>query len=157
MNEKIRIANSIKLALTTLAMIAATSTTAFAGTWVQNGPSWSYTKDDGNKAMSEWITDSGKWYYLDGAGIMKTGWLLDNKKWYFMGSDGAMFVKQYTPKGYYCGDDGAWIENYVPDYGSSGDDSSNFPSSSDSSSNNSGQDNKNPSDASNPGRTDGPG
>ena len=38
---------------------------AFAGTWQQNGPVWTYTKDDGTKATSEWIQYKEKWYHFE--------------------------------------------------------------------------------------------
>ena len=47
----------------------------FAGTWQQDGPVWTYTKDDGTKATSEWIQDKEKWYHFGSDSIMQTGWM----------------------------------------------------------------------------------
>ena len=119
---------NMKIAFATVIASVSMGITAFAGQWQAEGPTWTYIKDDGNPAKSEWIIDDGEWYHFDDNSIMQTGWILDNEKWYFLGSDGAMFSNIYTPKGYYVGSDGAWIPNYNPhtddDDGGSSDQSS---------------------------------
>lgn len=79
-----------RLLFATLLMTFLLSMTAFAGTWVQDGANWRYTKDNGARAVSEWITDNGKSYYF--------------------GADGIMLHDTTTPDGYKVGPDGAWIE-----------------------------------------------
>lgn len=59
-----------KLILTVLAMSAAFSSTALAGTWQpQDNGQWKYQNDDGSFATG-WIEESGKSYYLNADGIM---------------------------------------------------------------------------------------
>ena len=73
---------------------------AFAGTWQQNGPVWTYTKDDGTKATSEWIQYKEKWYHFGNDSIMQTGWRCNLKNQ--IGGSGAssreIYVKPFgTP------------------------------------------------------------
>ena len=79
-----------RLLFATLLMVFLLSMTAFAGTWVREGTNWKFKKDNGNWAVSEWIKDNGKDYYL--------------------GADGIMLHDTTTPDGYKVGSDGAWIE-----------------------------------------------
>ena len=87
---------------------------AFAGTWQQDGPVWTYTKDDGTKATSEWIQDKEKWYHFGCDSIMQTGWIKCDDKFYYLDSFGAMYENRWVLTGYYVGADGAWIPGYVP-------------------------------------------
>lgn len=87
---------------------------AFAGTWQQNGPVWTYTKDDGTKATSEWIQYKEKWYHFGNDSIMQTGWIKCDDKFYYLDSFGAMYEKRWVLTGYYVGADGAWIPGYIP-------------------------------------------
>lgn len=86
----------------------------FAGTWQQDGPVWTYTKDDGTKATSEWIQDKEKWYHFGSDSIMQTGWIKCDDKFYYLDSFGAMYENRWVLTGYYVGADGAWIPGYVP-------------------------------------------
>ena len=87
---------------------------AFAGTWQQNGPVWTYTKDDGTKATSEWIQYKEKWYHFGNDSIMQTGWIKCDDKFYYLDSFGAMYENCWVLTGYYVGADGAWIPGYIP-------------------------------------------
>lgn len=87
---------------------------AFAGTWQQNGPVWTYTKDDGTKATSEWIQYKEKWYHFGNDSIMQTGWIKCDDKFYYLDSFGAMYENRWVLTGYYVGADGAWIPGYIP-------------------------------------------
>ena len=87
---------------------------AFAGTWQQDGPVWTYTKDDGSKATSEWIQDKEKWYHFGSDSIMQTGWVKYDDKFYYLDSFGAMYENRWVLTGYYVGADGAWIPGYIP-------------------------------------------
>ena len=86
----------------------------FAGTWQQNGPVWTYTKDDGTKATSEWIQYKEKWYHFGNDSIMQTGWIKCDDKFYYLDSFGAMYENRWVLTGYYVGADGAWIPGYIP-------------------------------------------
>lgn len=83
-----------------------------AGTWIQEGPCWTYTKDDGKMATSERITDDGKWYHFGSDSIMETGWIKDGGKYYYLGPQGDMYVNRWHFSGYYLGEDGSWIPDY---------------------------------------------
>ena len=87
---------------------------AFAGTWQQYGPVWTYTKDDGTKATSEWIQYKEKWYHFGNDSIMQTGWIKCDDKFYYLDSFGAMYENRWVLTGYYVGADGAWIPGYIP-------------------------------------------
>lgn len=87
---------------------------AFAGTWQKNGPVWTYTKDDGTKATSEWIQYKEKWYHFGNDSIMQTGWIKCDDKFYYLDSFGAMYENRWVLTGYYVGADGAWIPGYIP-------------------------------------------
>ena len=58
-----------------------------------------------------WYLDpqDGRWYYLDGSGVMATGWQALDGKWYYFGSDGSMYANTYTPDGRYVDGSGVWI------------------------------------------------
>ena len=86
----------------------------FAGTWQQDGPVWTYTKDDGTKATSEWIQYKEKWYHFGNDSIMQTGWIKCDDKFYYLDSFGAMYENRWVLTGYYVGADGAWIPGYIP-------------------------------------------
>ena len=56
--------------------------------WHKRDGSWFYVRD--GKAVTGWIRDGGKWYFLGADGKMKTGWIKDNGKWYYLTQSGAM-------------------------------------------------------------------
>ena len=77
--------------------------------------------------MTGWVSDGGKWYFMNKSGAMVTGWLQIGGKWYFfesggvmaankwinnyyMKADGSMAVSEWVDGGrYYVGADGKWI------------------------------------------------
>ena len=56
--------------------------------WYKRDGSWFYVRN--GKALTGWIKDGGKWYFLGRDGKMKTGWVRDNGKWYYLTRSGAM-------------------------------------------------------------------
>lgn len=80
-----------KLLLATLTISMALSSTALAGTWLQDGTGWCYQNDDGGFLTNQWFQDfDGKWYYLNESGYMLTNGT--------------------APDGRTVGADGAWIQ-----------------------------------------------
>lgn len=62
-----------KLLLATLTMSMALSSTALAGTWLQDNTGWYYQNDDGSFPTNQWFQDfDGRWYYLNESGYMLT-------------------------------------------------------------------------------------
>ena len=74
--------------------------------WMQDhSGSWQYMKD--GKAVTGWLYDDKKWYWLDNNGWMfANGWKQIGGKWYYFYSDGSMAVNT-TIDGYTIGPDGA--------------------------------------------------
>ena len=56
--------------------------------WHKRDGSWFYVRN--GKALTGWIKDGGKWYFLGRDGKMKTGWVRDNGKWYYLTRSGTM-------------------------------------------------------------------
>lgn len=99
--------------------------------WTKDDKGWFYIKQDGNRAVGEWVRDNQTDYWIDPDGYMATGWrqlgggqwyyfrsngakavdywVMDYGKWFYLGSDGMMLVNTRTPDGYALGTDGAWI------------------------------------------------
>ena len=78
----------------------------FGNGWHYREGNWYYVRN--GKAVSGWVKDNGKWYFLGGDGKMKTGWIMDNGKWYYLASGGAMktgWVKD-NGKWYYLASNG---------------------------------------------------
>lgn len=79
-------------------MVCTSSTTVFAGTWEQTGPSydryWKYVKDDGNYAKNEWVYYNNSWYYLDDKEHMadnRQNWKMPGSKYaYYFYASGKM-------------------------------------------------------------------
>ena len=85
-----------KLFITTLAMSMVLSSTALAGTWMQDSAGWYYQNDDGSFPTNQWFQDfDGKWYYLNESGYM--------------------LVDGTAPDGRAVGADGAWIQQVTGD------------------------------------------
>ncbi|WP_195415301.1 serine hydrolase [Enterocloster citroniae] len=107
--------------------------TAAGQGWVQDATGWYYVKDNGSKAVNEWLTLDGVSYWIDSNSYMAKGWRQINGIWYFLrsngamaknqwekvdenglwfylGPDGAMLTNTTTPDGHYVGSDGAWVE-----------------------------------------------
>lgn len=87
------------------------------GDWIQEADgSWSFRKQGGEKAVSEWIYTGNtggegsinSWYAFDEKGRMRTGWFMDvDGRWYYLneahdGTYGAMVT------GWIFGKDGYW-------------------------------------------------
>lgn len=81
--------NFFKTALTTVAILTATSMISFAGEWKQDNAGWWYQNGDGSYPVSSWKEVNGKQYYFD--------------------ANGYMLHDTTTPDGYQVGADGAWI------------------------------------------------
>jgi glucan-binding YG repeat protein len=65
-----------------------------------------------------WLSDNGKWYYLDTNGVMKTGWLFLNSKWYYLDSAGAMKTGWlYDRTWYYLNPSGDMAKGWIKDHG----------------------------------------
>ena len=97
------------IALITLFTLTVSSTTAFAGTWVQKGTDykggtcWKYKNDDGNYTKNGWQLIDGEWYHFSSLGSMEY-----NETIYYELSNGLDDTSK--PK-YYVGADGRMIKN----------------------------------------------
>lgn len=85
-----------RLLLTTVAMAAAMSFTAFAGEWKQDATGYWYQNDDGSFPTNSWQEISGKQYYF--------------------GADGYMLANTTTPDGKQVGADGALVQAPLFDF-----------------------------------------
>lgn len=54
--------------------------------WKKTGTVWMWVDEDGTSPVNTWRNISGKYYYFDGKGYMKSGWLKLSGKWYYLGS-----------------------------------------------------------------------
>ena len=59
------------VAAAALALSAALTVPAYAGTWKYVNDQWKYQKGTNKFAYNEWIKDNGKYYYIGNDGIMK--------------------------------------------------------------------------------------
>ena len=124
------------VAAAALALSAALTVPAYAGTWKYVNDQWKYQKGTNKFAYNEWIKDNGKYYYIGNDGIMKIGWQQIDGKWYYFNPatigitgwssqgltwnfdiqknqgipQGAMYKNQRTPDGYLVDEQGAWIQ-----------------------------------------------
>lgn len=78
------------VAAAALALSAALTVPAYAGTWKYVNDQWKYQRGTNKFAYNEWIKDNGKYYYIGNDGIMKTGWQQVNNQWYYMDQTGVM-------------------------------------------------------------------
>ena len=69
------------VAAAALALSAALTVPAYAGTWKYVNDQWKYQRGTNKFAYNEWIKDNGKYYYIGNDGIMKTGWQQVNNQW----------------------------------------------------------------------------
>lgn len=75
--------------------------------WRYLSGNWFYVRS--GKAVTGWVKDNGKWYFLDKDGEMQTGWVKVDGKWYYLGTGGAMktgWLKEGGKK-YYLGANGS--------------------------------------------------
>ena len=71
-------------------------------------PDGYYVGANGTYLTSQWFKHGGKDYYVNGSGlVVKNAW----QGAYYLGSDGAMVKEDFTPDGFYCGKDGAYLTN----------------------------------------------
>jgi glucan-binding YG repeat protein len=54
---------------------------------------------------------SGKWYFFESSGAMKTGWIQSSGDWYCLKSDGSMAAGEYV-RGYWLNANGKWTYEY---------------------------------------------
>lgn len=87
--------------------------------WVKNDKGeWNYLVDFNSTKATEWLQDSGKWYFFNQNGAMQTGWLQNNETWYFFEDSGAMKASQWFEvdgKWYYVDGTGALSVNTTVD------------------------------------------
>lgn len=90
-----------KLLTTLLAacLSAATITTAFAGTWMQDAGGWWYQNDDGSYTTSNW-----QWIDGNGDGMAEA---------YYFDANGYCLMNTVTPDGYTVDASGAMVVNGV--------------------------------------------
>ena len=94
------------VAAAALALSAALTVPAYAGTWKYVNDQWKYQKGTNKFAYNEWIKDNGKYYYIGNDGIMKIGWQQIDGQWYYLDQTGAMQI------GWLKSDDGKWYFLY---------------------------------------------
>lgn len=92
--------------------------------WIMDQGIWIYYGNDGQILRNQWYTDAntGKTYFFNENGVMKTGWLYNNNNWYYLNPDGSRhsgwcfimglwyhFDKQGIMRtGWFNDDDGKW-------------------------------------------------
>ena len=106
------------VAAAALALSAALTVPAYAGTWKYVNDQWKYQRGTNKFAYNEWIKDNGKYYYIGNDGIMKTGWQQVNNQWYYMDQTGVMqtgWFKDTDGKWYFLYPNGAMAVNTVID------------------------------------------
>ena len=106
------------VAAAALALSAALTVPAYAGTWKYVNDQWRYQRGTNKFAYNEWIKDNGKYYYIGNDGIMKTGWQQIDGQWYYMDQSGAMqtgWMKDTDGKWYFLYPNGAMAVSTVID------------------------------------------
>ena len=82
--------------------------------WIKQDETW-YYYENGQPVTDSWVLDSGKWYYLDSDGEMKSNcWIKWNDKWCYVEDDGSAFTngwKSINDKWYCFDSDGYMLEN----------------------------------------------
>jgi len=57
--------------------------------WIQNeDDTWSYLKENGSYAESEWLKVNHHWYVFDNKGVMLTGWAHLDGQWFYLEESG---------------------------------------------------------------------
>ena len=61
--------------------------------WGTDGKFYELVGGVSTAATNKWVSDAGKWYFVDAAGAKKTSWYKnDAGVWYLLGTDGAMLT-----------------------------------------------------------------
>ncbi|MDO5416579.1 MAG: hypothetical protein Q4F29_05220 [Lachnospiraceae bacterium] len=75
------------------------------GNWELNGTNWTFKKNSGANAVSEWGLINQKWYYFNEQGYMVTGWQQINSQWYYFettaGSEQGMMKAGWVMDNFY--------------------------------------------------------
>ena len=81
--------------------------------WLADGSKWYYLAEDG-KMVTGWQKIDNKWYYFTPGGAMVTGWKAINNKWYYFTPGGAMVTgwKAINNKWYYFTPGGAMVSGW---------------------------------------------
>ena len=74
--------------------------------WKQISGKWFFFNASG-EMRTGWVKNGAKWYYMSSTGTMQTGWQKINKKWYYFKSSGEMAANEWC-KGYWLNKDGTW-------------------------------------------------
>ena len=78
--------------------------------WQLIGGKWYYMNGSG-VMLTGWQLINNTWYYLDPSGVMLTGWQFINGRWYYMDpTSGAMYANTITPDGRRVDASGARID-----------------------------------------------
>lgn len=84
-----------KLVACTLALFSfitmAVAPVSAAG-WKRDSTGWRYENPEGSDSRGGFVQISGKWYFFDADGYMKTGWQKSGEKWYYLTESGEMAV-----------------------------------------------------------------
>lgn len=74
------------------------------GSWVSGNQNWTFQKEDGSYARSEWAMIDGRWYWFDENSVMQTGWIKVNEVWYYCSPSGERKTGWVWDKDqwYYC-------------------------------------------------------
>lgn len=69
--------------------------------WVKSGGKWYWMQPEKNgaMAMSTWITDQGKRYYVNASGVMVKGWAKLSDGWYYTNKSGAQQMNGWVKSG----------------------------------------------------------
>ena len=82
---------------------------ALTSQWVSDSGKWYYVGADTYMESLTWLQLGGKWYYLTTDGSMATGWVQTGGRWYYLKSGGGMATNQWIGK-YYVNKIGVWTK-----------------------------------------------
>ena len=97
------------VAAAALALSAALTVPAYAGTWKYVNDQWKYQKGTNKFAYNEWIKDNGKYCYIGNDGIMKIGWQQIDGQWYYLDPENGVMQTNRTIDGYQLDSSGVRI------------------------------------------------
>lgn len=84
----------VSVILAIAAIVASTSSPAFAGEWKNNVSGYWYQNDDGSNPAASWQNIDGKWYYFKPDGYMNIHWIKVSDKWYYCELSGEMRTEE---------------------------------------------------------------